>query len=161
MRDHHNALSLTVQLREDIRHVTSGSRAQAAGRLIGKQNLRVIHDGTDNADTLTLTAGKLIGIFLPCVFPHADFFQKLLNFSDKFGRIFLRHQCASHHIIKDGHICQKINALEHESAMFSAEHRKLIVGQSRNILVTEIHLSECRLIHAGQRIEQCGFAGTG
>ncbi|CDC61055.1 6-pyruvoyl-tetrahydropterin synthase [Clostridium sp. CAG:448] len=66
VRDHDNQFVLGNAL-ENFHDLHAGFGVKRAGRLIRKQNIRVIDQGTRDRDTLHLSAGHLIGAFVKLV----------------------------------------------------------------------------------------------
>lgn len=61
MRHHHHGAPLMVQILEQIQHPPFIFLIQIAGRFIGEDNRRLVHQRPGNTHPLLLAAGKLAG----------------------------------------------------------------------------------------------------
>ena len=133
---------------------------ERTGRLIREKNFRIVYHSAHDSDTLCLAAGKLVRIFLLHFLIKPDLCKKFLYPFDKRGGVFLHGKRARQHIVKDALIFKQIDALKNKSAVFSPEHRKLIVRVILYLSITEEYLSESGLIHSRKSIEQGGLTRT-
>ena len=62
VRGHHDGGAGTVDGVQHLHDAQRRSRVEIAGRLVGKQDLRMVHIGARDGYTLGLTAGKLMRI---------------------------------------------------------------------------------------------------
>ena len=63
MRDHDDEL-IPGYLLEDIHDLHGGLGVERAGRLVGKQDIRIVHKRAGDGDALHLAAGHLVGLFI-------------------------------------------------------------------------------------------------
>ena len=77
MRDHDDEL-IPGYLLEDIHDLHGGLGVERAGRLVGKQDIRVVHERAGNGDALHLAAGHLVRLLIELI-AEADL-------SERFGR---------------------------------------------------------------------------
>ncbi len=59
MRNHHDRKALTVLLGDEIQDLRAGLLVEVARRLIGQQDLRVVHQCPGDRNALALAAGEL------------------------------------------------------------------------------------------------------
>ena len=77
VRDEHDGdAALDVEPLEDAHHLDAGARIEVAGRLVGKQQRRVVHQRPRDRDALLLAAGQLIRMMAHAV-READRLQRL------------------------------------------------------------------------------------
>ncbi len=81
--DHQNE-SVFRYLFEDIHDLNAGFRIKCTGRLIGKDDVGIGDQSSCDGDSLTLTAGKLVG-FLVYLVVKSDFGQSIDRFLSSFG----------------------------------------------------------------------------
>ena len=154
MRHHDDALTVFVNFREDVQHITGRCGVERTSRLVGKEYLRIVDDRSHDTDSLCLAAGKLIRIFLPVLLMQTDFIEQSLCLVHKFGSILLHDERPCQHIVKHRLVIKQIHALKDESAVATAKLCKLIVGVVLDLRVPEIDLAEGGLIHSRQRIQK-------
>src|SRR5436190_13916401 len=61
VRDEDDRVAPRVQPMEHLHDFLAGLRVEVAGRLVGEQDGRVVHQGARDGDALALTAGQLVG----------------------------------------------------------------------------------------------------
>src|SRR5436190_12538763 len=77
VRHEHDAdAALDVQLLKDAHHLDAGARIEVAGRLVGEQQRRVVHERARDGDALLLPARELIRMMVDAV-AEADRRQRL------------------------------------------------------------------------------------
>ena len=77
MRDHDDELILGYLL-EDIHDLHGGLGVERAGRLVGKQDIRIVHKRAGDGDALHLAAGHLVWLLVELI---AE-----TDLSERFGR---------------------------------------------------------------------------
>ena len=77
VRDEHDRQALlAVEPLEDVHHLDARARIEVAGRLVGQQQLRVVHERAGNRHALLLAAGQLVRMMAE-PFAQADGAQRL------------------------------------------------------------------------------------
>ena len=66
--DQDNSVAFVVQTLKERHDFVAGSGVEVAGRFIGEQNRRAVHQSASDRHALALTAGKLIGLVVHAVF---------------------------------------------------------------------------------------------
>jgi len=59
--DHHQGVSLLVEMTEELHNLSSGGGIEIAGGLVGENDGGIINDGSGDCDALPLSARQLIG----------------------------------------------------------------------------------------------------
>ena len=76
---HHNGISiLAADILDQFQNILGRAIVQRTGRLIAKQDVRILDDGSADGRSLLLTAGKLVGQLMP-VFVQPQGFQKIVH----------------------------------------------------------------------------------
>ena len=96
---HHDDKPVFRNLLQQFHNLHRGLGVQSARRLIRQENIRVVHQGAGNGNTLHLAAGHLIRFLLELI-PEADPAQRLLGAAATFG------VCHSRNRQRQLHICQ-------------------------------------------------------
>ena len=81
---HHDDKPVFRDLLQQFHNLHRGLGVQSARRLIRQENIRVVHQGAGNGNTLHLAAGHLIRFLLELI-PEADPAQCLLGAAATFG----------------------------------------------------------------------------
>lgn len=55
---------LTIEALENRHNFDAGAGVERAGRFIGENDLRIVHQGAGDGDTLLLASRKLIGVMI-------------------------------------------------------------------------------------------------
>ena len=159
MGDHHHGHTLIGQLFHDLQHLAHHFRVQGGGWLVKQQHLGLHGQGTDDGNTLFLTAGDLIGIGVGLILQtHAA--QQVQG---RFIGLLLGHQTGTHRgqgdILPDGHIGKQVEMLEHH-AHFPADGVNIGfgIGDLRTVEGDDAFGGVFQQIHAPQ---ECGFTGAG
>ena len=161
MGDQHDGLVEVMGECADHRHdLGLGSGVEVAGRLIGEDHFGFGHERPGDADALLLTAGHLARIVVeamsqtdPCEHATRRTFALFLGHSAEHQR----HR----HVFQRGQIGQQVVRLEHESEMLLAESRQFAFVEPADGHAADAHAAARRFLHAGQLVEQRGFAGAG
>src|SRR5438132_6121299 len=60
MRDNDDRVAMVVQVAEEVEDLAAGLRVEVAGRLVGQQQRRLVHQRAGDGDALALSSGQLI-----------------------------------------------------------------------------------------------------
>ena len=158
MRGHDDGSAGAVDGIQHFHNAQRCGRIKVSGRLVGQQDLRMVHIRSRDGHALRLTAGKLmrIAVFL----------------AGKPNRLqYFRHQrfdggtaCADHfkcerHILPHRFVVQQLVILEDEADRTTIM-RHLPCGQASQIVACDADLAVRGLLFTQQQAQQCGFAGT-
>ena len=161
MCDQHDGLVEVMGECTDHRHdLGFGFRVKVAGRLIGEHHLGLGHKRPGDADALLLAARHLARVMAetmaepdPCEHATRRTFALFLGHAAEHQR-----HC---HVFERGQIGQQVVRLEYEAKMLLAEGRQLTLVEFADGYAADSHAAARRFFHAGQLVEQRGFAGAG
>ena len=160
MRDHHDGrTAFLIQIAEAFQQHFRRLGIERTCRLVCKHKLRVCNDGTSRSDTLFLTAGHLIGIFLQ------DFGNAEL-FSNRFDRCVdltcrtLLNGKRKGYVLIGGQGIKQVEILKDEAQFFTAEFIQSLAFESSNVRVFEEDMPCGHSINGGDAVEQGGLSAA-
>ena len=159
MGDNEDGHAAAGQIHDDVQHFLHHFRVQGGGRLIKEHHLRVHGQGTDDGQTLLLTAGELpgvlVGLFLQA---HPAQQGQGLFLGLGLGYLLLQYRRQGH-IVKYRHVGEHVKILKHHAhALAELAGVQLFVG---DVLALEVDLSLGGLLQQVQAAEKGGLAAAG
>jgi len=145
-----------VQFPENLDDDGFVSFVEIAGRLVGKNDLRLIDQRARDGHALLLAAGKLRGEMRQSV-AHAHALQRF------FGLLFVRDAMeilCEHHVFHGSEIRHEVKLLEDEPHFFRAVSNQLVLAKFRKINAVNNDMSRSERIQAAKNVDQRGFPGA-
>src|SRR5947199_6179119 len=131
MGNQHDRPALGAEFAKEFKNGFAGMGVEIAGGLIGKNDFRVIYQGTGNGDTLLLTAGKLAGAMFGAI-GQVNGFESCHG---SFAAVSTTDAAVNHrkfHILQHVQLGKEIEKLEDEADFTIPERRKLQGGRMLN-----------------------------
>ena len=160
VRDHDDRDALVVQRPEQLHDLCAGLAVQCAGRFVGEQNFRIIDNGARNGDTLTLTAGKLVGLEIHAV-AEPDAFQRA---NGTLAALLFRHarvEQGERNVFDGALPRQQVEALKNEADGMQANLRELFFAAADDVLTRKDVRSGGRQVETADDVHQRRFARAG
>ena len=150
VRYHNDRVSVLLidilnQLQDFLRSVI----IERSGRLITKQNIRILHDRTSDRHTLLLSTGQLIRQLVAMLI-QTERMQKFINIQ----RI-IRQVRAHLDILLHIQVRNQIVHLEHITEMFSAVLRQLLLTHILKLVARDRDITGVRVIDSSDNVKQC------
>ncbi len=134
-------------------------RVQVAGRLIGQDQVRTLHQCTRHRDPLLFAARQLSGLVLKAM-PQSDFRQKGCGIGSDSGRLATLHERRHAGILQRGELGEQVMELKYESDPPIPKFRLLCVSHPKEILPIKRNGPPGRFIKGSDNMEQGAFAGS-
>ena len=154
--DDERGLFFTDQLQEQLQYGDAVARIEIAGGFIGKENVRLIDDGTRDGDALLFAAGELgrevIGAVGETYFGQGG--ECLI------AMVFPRDGAGDHDIFQCGEFRQQVIVLEYVADALIAEARLLGTGERVEIDAIDDDLPRLRCFQSRQGVKQRGLPGA-
>ena len=156
----HNDQTVLCHFLQNLHNLHAGLRIQCAGRLVGKDDLRVIYQCTGNGNTLHLSTGKLAGTFAQLV-TKTHLLQGLLSAHAALPLGNTGQGQCQLHILQNTLVRNQVIALEHKA------DGMIPVGIPVTVLKIPCGTSVDHQIAAGipvqtaDNIQHCGLAAAG
>ena len=158
------AAFLLVQAHQQIDHRPPGVGVEVAGRLVRKQDLRVVGERTRERDTLLLAAGELSRIVMHAVAqPDArqeaprSLIGATLRLPCEGALEFHRHE----DVLECGECRDELEVLKHEPHSFGPQPRPPVLRETPQVLAVEPDVPCCRQVEPGEQAEQRCLAAAG
>ena len=87
---YHDDQTVACYLLEYLHYLNAGFGVKRSGRLVGKQNVGVVYQRAGDGDTLHLTAGHLVGLFVKLI-AQSHTLKHCLGTATAFGAIHTRN----------------------------------------------------------------------
>ena len=113
MRHHYNKPGF-CHFFQQFHYLNAGYAVQRAGRLIGKDNIRIVYKRPGYCDALHLSARKLIRLFVELRF-QPDFFQRLLRPGSALRGAYPAQRQRQFHIFDNGQVRNQVVVLKDEA----------------------------------------------
>jgi hypothetical protein len=144
---------------EQFEHLPSGLFIQVAGRFVGQDELRVVHQRAGDGDALLLAAGQAIGECLRAV-EQAHGFQKQPGLAMR-----VLNRCAvqlerQHDVLHHRQRGDEVKELEDESDLATAKERALVFAERGQVLAVQPDGAAVRLVNAADEVEQRALAAA-
>src|SRR2546422_2369841 len=153
VRDHHDGLTLRVQVGEDLHDLLTRGRVEVAGRLVGEQDAGVVHQCSRDGHALALAARQLVRLVLhPVPEPHA--LQRPRRLRATRLRPEPRVDERQLHVVQGGRAGEQVERLEDEADLLVADPGQLIVGQIGDLLPVEPVLAAGRRVEAADQVHE-------
>ena len=134
MGDHDDGDALVVQFLEHAHDFDAGLAVEVAGRLVGEQQRRLVHQRAGDGDALLLAAGKLVGMMVGAL-AEADQFERV------HGAFVLLVRLDAVAVVKHRHFDifqrrgarQQVETLENKADFFVADIRQRVAVERGNV----------------------------
>ena len=159
MGDHDDELVLR-NLFQDLHDLHRGIGIQSAGGLVSKEDIRIIDQGAGDGNTLHLSAGELVGLFVDLI-AQAYLFQRLhrtlatlccSNAREGHGKLYV----CKHSLMGD-----QVIGLEHKADGVVSIGVPIAVSKLFGGLSVDDKIAGAVLIQATDDVQQGGFAAAG
>src|SRR3989442_365985 len=156
MRDHHDGLPLAVQVGEDLHDLLTRGRVEVAGRLVGEQDARLVHQRPRDSHALPLAAGQLVRLVLHPI-PQRHALQRPRGPRAPCRGPKPRVDEGQLHVVQGGRAGQQVEGLEDEADLLVADPGQRIVGQVGDLLPVEPVLTAARRVEAADQVHERRF----
>jgi len=124
MSSHDQGLSgIFYQLIEQCQYLLPGIQIQIAGRLIGKNDIRIVNQRPGYCNALLFSAGQTVRIRIKTI-GEIELFQQIVHSITFFFRTLDQFQ-RQQQIFTDGQSRNQIISLKHEADMMAAKQRAI------------------------------------
>ncbi|MCY1235436.1 hypothetical protein D9M72_480520 [compost metagenome] len=160
MRDQHQRRAGVAVEREHQRdHRLAGGRVEAAGRLVGKQDVRARDERACQRHALLLAARQRARIVAQARI-QADALQHVHRALAHLRRFTAQLQW-QHHVFQRGQVPHQLERLEHKADMPAPQRRALVLVQCIQILPVQAHRARAGQVQPGQQPQQRRLARAG
>ncbi|MNL15893.1 hypothetical protein D3C87_1369060 [compost metagenome] len=160
MRDQHQrGPGVAVQLEHQRDHGLAGARVEAAGRLIGEQDVRPGDKRPRQRHALLFPAGKrarIVGEALAQAYALEHFrgaFAHAVGLAAQLER--------QHHVFERGQVAHQLERLEHEAHVPATQRGALVFIEREQVLAVQPHRTRAGQVQARQQPQQRGFSRAG
>src|SRR5437870_4355986 len=133
---------------------------EVPGRLVGKDDVRLVHEGSGNGDPLLLSAAELRGLFHRNI-AEADRLERRDGPFSGGLRIDASHEERQFDVLRASEDREEVVVLEDEAHPHRAEVRLRVVPEGRKPLARDPDLAGCEVVDSRQTIQQRGLAASG
>jgi len=148
-----------VQLEQQLADLLAGRGVERAGRLVGEEQLRPVHQGPCDRDPLPLPAGEPRRVRVP-VLPDPQRREQLI---DPRPRLRLRLPAelrGQQHVVRDRHVVEQVEELEDHPDPPAPEPRRAGLAEHVDPLITDPHRAARRPVKPGDQVEQRGLSAA-
>ena len=160
---HQGRLEFLVELLHQFDHTPARLPVQVTGRLIGKQNPRLVGERPCKGHPLLLTTRELSRIVARTV-PQSHPFQKRhrprTNGVSILARSALSKLHGHHHVLESRQRGEEMEGLEYEPYVVCAKPRSTVFGKSLEIFTGYGYRALRRLVKSGEETQQGGLAAA-
>ena len=160
MGDEDDGFALGVEAVEGVEDFQAGLRVEVAGRLVGEDEERVIHQRAGDGDALLLPAGELLGAMVEAVAQTHHLREPLAVFETG-GEVAALVEQGDVDVLDDGELLDEVVALEDEAQRAPTEGGERVVIHRRHVHAAEEILPGAGPVEAAEDVEKGGLAGTG
>ena len=143
--DDEGCSSRTVQLTEERKQGITGMAIEVARRLVGKDEVRLLHQSARDGNPLLFTAGEFPRLMME-TFAQADFAQELCRFARDIRKIALLDHGREARILQGCEFGQQMVKLKDEPDPSISKFCLLLFGELEEILPFERHRALRRTI---------------
>ena len=137
-----------------------GLAVQVAGRFVGKEDRRIVHQGAGNGHTLLLAAGKF-GRFVGETLRQPDLREQATGLFLRLPRRDAGDEGGNHHVLQGVEFRQQVMCLEHEADPAVPEGGKLARTQMKDIGPVHPEGARVRRGQGSQDLKEGGFSCAG
>ena len=146
-------------LLEQLHDLHRGLRVQRAGRLVGQQDLRVVHQRPRDGHALHLAAGHLIRLLAQLV-AQSDALQRAPGAGAAFAAGDARERQRQLHVLQDRLMRDQVIALEHEADGVVAVGIPVPVAELARGAALDQQVSGCILIQPADDVQERRLAAA-
>jgi hypothetical protein len=165
--DDHRNVAFARALGDQFHNLDRGLGIERGGRLVGEDQIGVLHQGAGDADTLALAAGELVGALVR-ERAEPDRIEQLKRAVNVLGIEPAQPgspycdvaEAAGQHVLDHRQAFHQIIFLEHH-ADTAADPAQLASVELRDVLAEEQDLAGGRIDQPVDAADQRGFTGTG
>src|SRR5450756_2364852 len=158
----YNRLPVCVHLLHDVYDFTGALGVEVAGRLVGKNNWWIHHQGPSNSDTLLFSTRHFNRTIVHAIL-ESNTLQQFMGTSSFVSSA--DHMCGigawKKNILQSSQLRQQVVCLKHESYVPIANTGKIIRSELGNIMVLETIRTRGRGVQTSEYMHQCRFSRTG
>src|SRR5258706_1525704 len=134
--EHERGVRFRVHLEHEVDHARAGRGVEIAGRLVGKEELRLGDEGARKRHALLLAAGQRLGVMpQPLGEAHArEHFRRAVRRAP-----FARELQGQHHVLQRVQRRQQLERLEHEAEEARAQRRAPVLVEPEEIRAVQAH----------------------
>ena len=157
--DHEHRGAPAVDFAEQVHNLKGQGRVDVARGLVGDNHGGVVHQGTGQAHTLALAAGKLGGVMLGLVLQAHQAEDVGYPLADGTGG-GAHHPHGKGHVVVDSHVVNQAEILEH-NAHLPADVGDFPFRQAGNIHAVHDNLAGIGPLFAHDQFQEGAFARAG
>src|SRR5690349_16831797 len=150
-RDEERDATLGLQLQEQIVDNGAGFGIEIAGRLIGKNHFRTVHERARHRDTLLLAPRELARTVTDAI-GEADFRERGRRALARLRHGYALKQRGHHRILERREIAKQVVELEHEADVLPAISRERGLAPHEEIFAVKEHAAGCRPIEGSEQM---------
>src|SRR6266511_3657067 len=154
--DQHDRLAGPEQLLEQSHDLFAGGRVEVAGRLVGEQDRRLVHEGAGDRDALALAARQLVRLVVHAV-AQAHAFEGPRGLGAPLPG---RHPGVDQrqlHVVERVGAREEVELLEDEPDLFVPDARQFVVRQIAHLLAVEPVLAGSGRVEAPDQVHERGL----
>ena len=159
MRDHQHGRALFVDLRQQLHDIVGHLRVDVAGRLVGDDQRRIVHQRPRQPHALLFAAGQLRRIAAALVL-QVEQLQNIRHAAADLPPGLADHTHGERHVIVHGHGVDQPKILKNDPHR-AAEIRHLPPPQAGQAIVVDDHLAGGGQLLVHDQLEERAFAGAG
>ena len=157
---HHDDEPVFRDLLQQLHNLHRGIGVQGARRLIRQENIRVVHQGAGNGDTLHLSAGHLVRFLLKLI-PETDPAQSLLGTATAFGVRHTRNRQRQLHICQYRLVRDQVIGLEDKTDGMISVCVPVRISELSCRSSVDDQVSGAEAVQSADDIQKCGLAAAG
>ena len=144
---------------QQLHDLDAGLAVQSAGRFVGQQDVRVVHQGAGDGHALHLTAGHFAGVLVQLV-AQADLFQRFGGAAFALGTGDAGDGQSQLHVGQHGLVRDQIVALEHKADGVVAVGIPIAIGVFPRGNTVDDQVAAVVAVQTADDVQQGGLAGT-
>ncbi len=160
MGDEHDGDAALVQLLEQRDDLIGGAAVERAGRLVGKENVRIVGERAGDRHALLLAAGEL-GRLMPRALAEPDLDQARMRLVARVALVPMRVEQGEGDIVERAGARQQIEILEHEADGLVAILRERIGAHAAELVALDPERAGGRGVERADQVHEGRLAGAG